>query len=60
HHLHEILPEIDWFVFLKSGQLIDEGHRNDLLTEEKISNLFEMPIQLNEVDGRLIAAPSSV
>jgi iron complex transport system ATP-binding protein len=60
HHLHEILPEIDWFVFLKSGQLIDEGHRNELLTEEKISNLFEIPIQLNEVDGRLIAVPSSV
>ncbi len=55
HHLQEILPEIDWFVFLKDGQLVDEGTRSELLTEEKISDLFEMPIQLKEVNGRLIA-----
>lgn len=60
HHLHEILPEIDWFVFLKNGQLVDEGARSELLTEEKISALFEMPIQLKEVDGRLIATATSI
>ena len=55
HHLHEILPEIDWFVFLKSGQLVNEGERTELLTDEKISDLFEIPIQIAEVDGHLTA-----
>lgn len=55
HHLQEILPEIDWFVFLKNGQLVDEGERSELLTDEKISDLFEIPIRLREVDGSLTA-----
>lgn len=55
HHLHEILPEIDWFVFLKDGQLVNEGERTELLTDEKISDLFEIPIQIAEVDGHLTA-----
>jgi iron complex transport system ATP-binding protein len=58
HHLQEILPEIDWFVFLKDGQLVDEGERSELLTEKKISDLFEIPIQLREVDGRYLATAS--
>jgi len=55
HHLHEILPEIDWFVFLKDRQLIEAGERSELLTDEKISNLFEIPMQLKEEDGRITA-----
>lgn len=55
HHLQEILPEIDWFVFLKDGQLVDQGERSEMLTEKKISDLFGMPIQLKEVGERLVA-----
>lgn len=55
HHMNEILPEIDWFVFLKDGALVEEGAREDLLTDEKLSSLFEIPIQINDTDGRLTA-----
>ena len=55
HHLHEILPEIDWFVFLKDRQLVEAGERSELLTDEKISNLFEISMQLTEEDGRITA-----
>ena len=44
HHLHEILPEIDWFVFLKQGQLMLEGERGKVLTEKNVSDLFEIPV----------------
>ena len=47
HHLHEILPEIDWFVFLKEGRLVEQGERKSMLTDEKISTLFAMTIKLN-------------
>ena len=57
HHLEEILPEIDWFVFLKDGQLVDQGNRKELLTDKKISDLFEIPVSLVEEAGRLRANP---
>ncbi len=53
HHLEEILPGIDWLVYLKHGKLIDEGARQDLLTEQKISELFDIPVVLNEENGRV-------
>ena len=52
HHLDEVLPEIDWFVYLKQGKLIDEGNREQMLRQDKLSNLFEIPIQLKQLDGR--------
>ena len=55
HHLQEILPQIDWFVFLKNGQVFAEGERSQLLTEDYLSDLFDIPIQLEEVGGRLLA-----
>ncbi|MBX2849165.1 MAG: ATP-binding cassette domain-containing protein [Acidiferrobacterales bacterium] len=51
HHLHEILPEIDYFVFLRNGELIAEGKRNKMLTNKKVSDLFEIPIKLEETSG---------
>lgn len=55
HHLEEILPQIDWFVFIKNGQVFDQGERNQMLTEDRLSELFDIPIRLEEVGGRLHA-----
>lgn len=60
HHLHEILPEIEWFVFLKQGQLVAEGERSKLLTDKSVSDLFEMPIRIEEIGGRLLTKAASV
>lgn len=51
HHLHEIFPEIEYFVFLKAGQLVAEGKRKKMMTAKKISDLFEILIKLEEVNG---------
>ena len=59
HHLHEVLPEIDWFVFLKSGELVAQGERKELLTDKKISNLFEIPIHIEQKNGRFTANVTS-
>ena len=50
HHLHEILPEINWFVFLKEGRLIGQGRREELLNSKNVSNLFDLDISLEEQD----------
>ena len=59
HHLHEVLPEIDWFVFLKNGELVAQGERKELLTDKKISNLFEIPINIEQKNGRFTANVTS-
>ena len=51
HHLHEILPEISWFVFLKNGELVGEGRRGEMLVDEKVSSLFDIPIQIDKEGG---------
>jgi len=60
HHLHEILFEIEWFVFLKKGQLVAEGEGSKLLTDKSVSDMFEMPIRIEEIDGRLVTKAASV
>lgn len=58
HHLHEILPEISWFVFLRNGELVGEGNRGQMLTAEKVSSLFDIPIRLDKenayVNARIV------
>ena len=60
HHLNEIFPEIDWFVFLKEGELMEEGNRSSLLTDIKISKLFDMPLKLKEENGFVSAKPAII
>lgn len=55
HHLNEIFPQIDWFVFLKEGQVMDEGIRSSLLTDIKISKLFDIPVDIEQHDGFISA-----
>ena len=55
HHLHEILPEIDYFVFLRNGELVDKGNRKKMLTNNKISDLFEIPIKIKQHNGAFTA-----
>ena len=52
HYLQEVLPEIDWFVFLRNGEYVGEGNRETMLTNEKVSELFGLPIQLDQIDRR--------
>ena len=51
HHLHEIPPEIHRVVLLKHGKVVGDGPKADLLTDERLSSLFETPVLLVEQDG---------
>jgi iron complex transport system ATP-binding protein len=51
HHLHEIPPEIGRVVLLKDGQVVGDGPKPDLLTAERLSSLFQTPLQVFERDG---------
>lgn len=57
HHIHEIPPEISRVVLLKTGKIIADGAKADLLTSETLSELFDVPIELTKVNGFYQAVP---
>ena len=57
HHLHEIPPQIKRIILLQKGSIVADGSRESLLTEKRLSELFQCPICLNEVNGDIQAHP---
>jgi len=57
HHLNEIPPEIDRVVLLQDGRIAADGHKNDVLTEEKLSAIYGVPVRVTEIDGYYLAYP---
>jgi iron complex transport system ATP-binding protein len=57
HHIHEIPPEIERVILLKDGKILADGPKSDLLTDQRISNLFDCHAKLVEVNGWYQALP---
>jgi iron complex transport system ATP-binding protein len=57
HHLHEISPEIDRVVFLKEGMIIADGHKSTVLTNGRVSALFDNKMTLVQTSGWYQALP---
>ncbi|WP_247258278.1 ABC transporter ATP-binding protein [Pseudomonas moorei] len=51
HHIDEIIPEIDRVILINQGQLIDDGPKNEILTSEKLSDLYQTSLQVSQNDG---------
>jgi iron complex transport system ATP-binding protein len=51
HHVSDIIPEIDRILMMKDGQIVADGPRAELLTEQKLSDLFRVEVQLTAKDG---------
>jgi iron complex transport system ATP-binding protein len=51
HHIDEIIPEIDRVILISHGQLIDDGPKSEILTSEKLSNLYQTNLQVSQNDG---------
>jgi len=59
HHLHDIPPEVTQVILIKRGQIIAQGDKQQILTDENLSELFETPIQLLAVNGYYQAIPAT-
>lgn len=57
HHLHEIPPEIERVVLLKEGKIVADGRKPDLLTDQRISSLFDCSVSLAQANGWYQALP---
>jgi iron complex transport system ATP-binding protein len=57
HHLNEIPPEIDRVVLLRDGRIVADGNKQEVLTEEILSEVYETQVRVVEIDGYFLAYP---
>jgi iron complex transport system ATP-binding protein len=46
HYLGDILPEIDRIILMRDGRIVADGPRQELLTEARLSELFNVPVRI--------------
>jgi iron complex transport system ATP-binding protein len=51
HHVSEIIPEIERVVMLRKGKVLADGPKAKILTGERLSELFGVPVKLFREDG---------
>jgi iron complex transport system ATP-binding protein len=51
HHLPDIIPEIDRVILLRNGKVFADGGKDQLLTAERLSELFGLPVELTRRDS---------
>lgn len=51
HYLEDVIPEIDRVVLVKDTRLIADGPKQQMLTNDRMSQLFDIPAEVIERDG---------
>ena len=51
HHLPDIIPEIERVILMRGGRLVDDGPKATVLTSRALSDLFGLPLEVEERDG---------
>ena len=57
HHIHEIPPEVTRVILLKEGRVIEDGDKDQILTNNNLTNLFDWPIRVIKENGYFQAIP---
>ena len=57
HHLNEIPPEVDRIVLLGAGRIAADGHKDEVLTEDRLSEVYGVRVKVAEIDGYYLAYP---
>jgi len=51
HYLHDIIPEISRVVMMNDGRICGDGKKPQMLTDERVSRLFAVPVHVKEENG---------
>ncbi len=51
HHAADIIPEIERVVLMREGRVVADGHKEELLTSDRMSKLFGYPVEIVRRDG---------
>jgi iron complex transport system ATP-binding protein len=46
HHLGDIFPEVERVILMRGGRIVGDGPRAELLTESRLSELFNAPVRI--------------
>jgi iron complex transport system ATP-binding protein len=46
HHIEEVLPEVSQLILLKDGGILAAGHKEDLLTDAMLGDLFDSDVRV--------------
>jgi iron complex transport system ATP-binding protein len=46
HHLGDILPEIERIILMRGGRIVGDGPRAEMLTDERLSDLFRTRVRI--------------
>jgi iron complex transport system ATP-binding protein len=57
HHLNEIPPAIERVVLLREGRIAADGSKQEVLTDEILSDVYQTRIRVTEIDGYYLAYP---
>ena len=57
HHIHEIPPEVTRVILLKEGKVIEDGDKDQILTNTNLTNLVDWPIRVIKENGYFQAIP---
>jgi iron complex transport system ATP-binding protein len=55
HHLSDIPPEIDRVILLRSGAVVADGPKSEVLTPELLGDVYGTNLCLTEIDGHFFA-----
>lgn len=55
HQIADIIPEIDRVLTMKDGRIVGDGTRDQMITEERLHDLFGVRVTVTERDGYLHA-----
>ncbi|MBN1320391.1 MAG: ATP-binding cassette domain-containing protein [Thermoleophilia bacterium] len=58
HHIHEIPSEIQRVVLLKDGGIFADGSKEEMLTSERLSSLFDYPLHAMAHNGTYQVFPA--
>ena len=59
HHIEEIVPEIERVILLRDGRIAASGPKAEVLTAERLTELFAAAVALEEEDGYYYARPGA-
>jgi len=51
HNLQDIIPEISRVILMRDGAFWKDGKKAEMLTDENIGGLFNVPVRVKEEDG---------
>jgi iron complex transport system ATP-binding protein len=57
HQLNEIPPDIERVILLKQGEIIADGAKDEVLTDDNLRRTYDTEIRVAKIEGNYLAYP---